>query len=96
VEKQKALSVPDVAVQFDQGGRYVLVLNDENIVQQKRIRMGQQVERMRVIEEGITAEDRVIVGGWQRARPGTQVKPVANSNQDSTRDREKKDKPNEK
>lgn len=96
VEKQKALLVPDVAVQFDQGGRYVLVLNDENIVQQKRIRMGQQVERMRVLEEGIAAADRVIVGGWQRARPGTQVKPIADRNQDGMRDREKKSKPNEK
>ena len=63
MEKRMALLIPDIAVQFDQGGRYVLVVDDENVVHQKRIKTGQQVEEMRVIEEGLTDKDRVIVTG---------------------------------
>jgi len=71
------LLVPEVAVQFDQGGRYVLTVDDKNIVQQKRIQMGESVDQMRVIEKGITPKDRVIVSGILRARPGYPVTPLA-------------------
>jgi len=77
VEKRSAILAPDVAIQFDQGGKYVLVVNKESIVEHKRVKTGEQVDRMRVIEAGITPEDRVIIGGWQRARPGSKVNPIA-------------------
>ncbi|MBI4964961.1 MAG: efflux RND transporter periplasmic adaptor subunit [Desulfomonile tiedjei] len=76
VEKRAAILVPDVAVQFDQGGKYVLVADDENIVQQRRIKMGDQVGEMRVVEQGLTPKDRVIIAGVQRARPGAKVNPT--------------------
>ena len=76
VEKRTALLIPDIAVQFDQGGKYVLLVDDENVVHQKRIKTGQQVEEMRVIEEGLTAKDRVIVTGVLQARPGSKVRPT--------------------
>jgi membrane fusion protein, multidrug efflux system len=76
VEKRTALLLPDTAVQFDQGGKYVLVVDDENVVHQKRIKTGQQVNEMRVVEEGLTAKDRVIATGVLRARPGSKVHPV--------------------
>jgi membrane fusion protein, multidrug efflux system len=76
VETRPAILVPDVAVQFDQGGKYVLVVNDENIVQQRRVKTGQLVDDMRVIEQGVTDKDRIIVTGAQRARPGFKVNPT--------------------
>jgi len=76
VEKRTALLVPDVAVQFDQGGKYVLVVGDGEVVQQKRIKMGEQVGEMRVIEQGLTSKDRVVIAGMQRARPGAKVAPT--------------------
>ncbi len=75
ISKADAFLVPDVAVMADQGGRYVLVVDKENIVHHRRVKVGQDVERMRVIEEGLTADDRVIVNGMQRARPGSKVTP---------------------
>jgi len=75
LEKRKALVVPGVAVQFAQGGNYVLVVNNENIVQLKRVKVGQNVEEMTVIDEGLTSKDRVIIMGVQRARPGSKVNP---------------------
>jgi multidrug efflux pump subunit AcrA (membrane-fusion protein) len=75
LEKRKAFVVPGVAVQFGQGGNYLLVVNDENVVQQKRVKLGQNVGEMTVIEEGIAPKDRVITMGVQRARPGSKVNP---------------------
>lgn len=81
LDKRPALLVPDLAIQFDQGGRYVLVLDNQDIVQQRRIKMGQEEKGMRVIEEGLTSEDRVIVSGIQRSRPGSLVNPTTTSQQ---------------
>jgi membrane fusion protein, multidrug efflux system len=73
VETRKVLLLPDVAVQFDQGGKYVLTVDDNNVVQQKRIKTAEQVDQMRVIAEGLTSKDRVITTGVLRARPGAKV-----------------------
>jgi membrane fusion protein, multidrug efflux system len=73
VQTRTAVMVPGVAIQFDQGGKYVLVLNEDNVVQQKRVKIGQQVETLTVIEEGLTPKDRVVINGMQRARPGSKV-----------------------
>jgi RND family efflux transporter MFP subunit len=67
------LLVPDVAVGSDQGGRYVLVVNKDNIVEQRKVEPGQLVGELRVIENGLTKDDRVVVGGIMRAIPGQKV-----------------------
>ncbi len=73
VETRQVMLIPDIAVQFDQGGKYVLAVDDNDVVQQKRIKTGEQVEEMRVIAEGLTSKDRVITTGALRARPGAKV-----------------------
>jgi RND family efflux transporter MFP subunit len=70
-----ALLVPDVAVGSDQGGRYVLVVNKENVVEQRRIEQRQLVGELRVIDSGLSKDDRVVVGGIMRAIPGQKVEP---------------------
>jgi RND family efflux transporter MFP subunit len=70
-----ALLVPDVAIGSDQGGRYVLVVNKDNIVEQRKVEPGQLVGDLRVIENGLTKDDRVIVGGIMQAIPGQKVDP---------------------
>ncbi|MEW6349830.1 MAG: efflux RND transporter periplasmic adaptor subunit [Thermodesulfobacteriota bacterium] len=77
VDKKAALLVPEVAVQFDQGGRYLLVVNEEKTVEQRRITPGRLVDEMRVVEKGLAPKDQVIVAGIQRARPGSKVNPVS-------------------
>jgi RND family efflux transporter MFP subunit len=67
--------VPDVAIGADQGGRYVLVLNADNVVEQRKIEAGQKVGSMRVILEGLKPDDRVVVDGTLRAVPGQKVDP---------------------
>jgi RND family efflux transporter MFP subunit len=72
---QNALFVPDVALGSDQAGRYLLVVNGENIVEQRKVRTGPLEDGLRVIEEGLKADDRVITAGLLRAIPGQKVDP---------------------
>jgi RND family efflux transporter MFP subunit len=74
-QQQDALLVPDVALGSDQAGRYVLVVNKDNVVEQRKVRTGALEGNLRVIEEGLTAEDRVVIGGLLRAIPGQKVDP---------------------
>jgi len=75
-QEQNALFVPDVALGADQAGRYLLVVNGENVVEQRKVRTGPlQDGGLRVIEEGLKADDRVITAGLLRAIPGQKVDP---------------------
>jgi multidrug efflux pump subunit AcrA (membrane-fusion protein) len=73
--ERNVLLIPDVALGSDQGGRYVLVASKDNVVEQRKVEIGPRVDTLRVIESGITVEDRVIVGGLLRAIPGQKVDP---------------------
>jgi RND family efflux transporter MFP subunit len=70
-----ALLVPEVALGYDQIGRYVLVVDDKNVVERRGVQVGAAFDTMRVIEDGLKGEERVIVNGLLRAIPGRQVTP---------------------
>jgi RND family efflux transporter MFP subunit len=74
-QQQGALLVPDVALGSDQAGRYVLVVNSENIVEQRKVRTGPIEGDLRVIESGLKPDDRVVIAGLLRAIPGQKVDP---------------------
>jgi multidrug efflux pump subunit AcrA (membrane-fusion protein) len=52
------------------------VVNDKDVVEQRPVKAGATVNGMRVIEEGLKADEWVVVSGIQRARPGAKVTPV--------------------
>jgi RND family efflux transporter MFP subunit len=72
---QDALLVPNRALGEDQGGRYLLVLNKDNVVERRSVQLGQLVGDLRVIESGLKQDDRVVIGELWRAAPGTKVTP---------------------
>jgi RND family efflux transporter MFP subunit len=72
---QSALLVPDSALQEDQGGRYLLVLSPDNVVQQRYVQLGELIGALRVITSGLKPDDRVVTGELWRAAPGTKVTP---------------------
>ncbi len=74
-EQAGALLVPTVALGADQSGRYVLVVNKDNVVEQRTVEIGQREGALQVIEKGLAADDRVIVSGLLRAVPGQKVDP---------------------
>ncbi|MFX5009126.1 hypothetical protein ABTB96_19805, partial [Acinetobacter baumannii] len=68
-KQENALLVPDVALGADQAGRYLLVVNNENVVEQLKVTTGQLDGELRVIETGLKPDDRVVIGGLLRAIP---------------------------
>jgi RND family efflux transporter MFP subunit len=82
-EEHRVLMVPEEALVSDQGIRHLFVLDKEDKVERRIVKLGQlqkmkldpqadEVE-MRVIEEGLKDTDRVIVAGLQRVRAGIKV-----------------------
>jgi multidrug efflux system membrane fusion protein len=67
--------VTDRAIGTDQDRKYVLVVNDQNVVEYRPVKLGPTHDGLRAIGEGLAPGDRVIVNGIQRARPGATVTP---------------------
>jgi RND family efflux transporter MFP subunit len=74
-KRENALLVTERAIGSDQSGRFLLAVNSENVVEKRPIQMGRLVDGLRVIEDGMQPDDRVVVNGLQRARPGAKVDP---------------------
>jgi len=73
--QEEALLVPDTALGSDQGGRYLLVVNGDNTVAQRKVQTGPLDDGLRVIESGLKADDRIVIAGLLRAIPGQKVDP---------------------
>jgi RND family efflux transporter MFP subunit len=72
----EALLVPDAAVGTEQARKLVMTVNAENVVTPKYVTLGQLTsDNLRAIKTGIGPDDRVIVNGLMRARPGQKVTP---------------------
>ena len=74
-ELEDQLLVPEVALGSGQGGKYLLVVDEENVVQHHPVTLGSRLGTMRVIASGLEPDDWVIVNGLLRARPGAKVTP---------------------
>ncbi|HXO71096.1 MAG TPA: efflux RND transporter periplasmic adaptor subunit [Bradyrhizobium sp.] len=74
-EQKDALLVPDAALGSDQAGRYVLAVNADNVVEQRKVQTGSLEGGLRVIESGLKGDDKVVVAGLLRAIPGQKVDP---------------------
>ncbi len=74
-DRAEALLVPDQALGADQAGRYLLIVDKDNVVQQKTVQVGQLEGSLRVITSGLSKDDLVVVTGIQRAIPGEKVSP---------------------
>jgi membrane fusion protein, multidrug efflux system len=73
----ESLLVPDRALGNNQLGRYLLVVNDKDIVDQRQVETADAVDGgLRIIKGGLTPQDRIVVSGMQRAIPGSMVKPI--------------------
>jgi RND family efflux transporter MFP subunit len=70
-----ALLVPDAAIGTEQIRKFVMVVGPDNVVANKYVTLGQLSDGLRVIKDGISADDRVIVNGLMRARAGQKVTP---------------------
>jgi multidrug efflux system membrane fusion protein len=71
----KGILVPDEAIGADQNRRIVYVVDDAGLVSTKPVRTGPRIDGYRVIREGLTGDETVVVNGLMRVRPGVTVKP---------------------
>jgi membrane fusion protein, multidrug efflux system len=72
----EALLLPDVAIATDQTRKIVFVVKDDNTVEARPVKLGPlDDDGLRIIREGLKAEDKVIIDGLQRARVGAKVSP---------------------
>jgi RND family efflux transporter MFP subunit len=74
-QEKDALLVPDTALGSDQGGRYLLVVNGDNVVEQRKVQIGPVDNGLRVIESGLKPDDRVVIAGLLRVIPGQKIDP---------------------
>jgi membrane fusion protein (multidrug efflux system) len=79
LQRPDAVVVPKRAVQQTSNGQVVWVVGDDSTAVQRPVRMGDWVGGDWVVEEGLSGGEKVIVGGFQRVRPGIKVNPVAPS-----------------
>jgi RND family efflux transporter MFP subunit len=73
---ETGLLLPEEALGFDQGGPFVLVVDDQNIVARRGVTLGPLANRQYAILAGLTVQDRVILNGQLRAIPGRPVQPI--------------------
>jgi len=67
------IALPTAALATDQAGPYVFVVTNDNLVEQRRLKLGISRDGMTVVNEGLKAGERVIVQGQQKVRNGMKV-----------------------
>jgi RND family efflux transporter MFP subunit len=75
-QEPNSLLVPDRVVASDQAGRYVFVANKDDVIEQRKVELGQQVGDLRVIEKGLSPDDRVVISGLMLVVAGQKIEPV--------------------
>lgn len=70
-----SILIPAIAIQQDLGGHFALIVDADNKVVRKNLTLGDSVKRLRIIKEGLTGKEKIIVQGIQRVREGMTVEP---------------------
>ena len=70
-----AVLIADRAIGTDQSRRFVLVVDDDNVTHYREVVPGRLAEGLRVIEQGLEPDERIVVNGLQRVRAGSAVVP---------------------
>lgn len=70
-----SILIPEKAMGTDQGQKFLYVVNDQDTVEYRQVKIGTLTDGLRVIDEGLKPGERVIVSGLQRVRPGAKVDP---------------------
>jgi RND family efflux transporter MFP subunit len=72
--EQQTLLIPDAAIASDQSNKVVFAVADDGTVSMKRVELGPITEGLRIVRSGLSPDDRIVIDGLQRARPGQKVK----------------------
>jgi len=75
-DKKNMALIPQASVQENQQGKFVLVVDQENKVAQRIVKLGRRINAMWLVESGLKENERVIIEGLQKVRNGIEVGPV--------------------
>jgi multidrug efflux system membrane fusion protein len=70
-----AVMLPDEAIGTDQANRFVYVLGPNDVPARRLVQLGPLIDGLRVVRNGLSAEDWVIIRGQQRVRPDQKITP---------------------
>ncbi|TWT37440.1 Efflux pump periplasmic linker BepF [Posidoniimonas corsicana] len=73
----EAILIPDAAVGFDQAEQFVFVVGEDNVAERRVVSIGPMSHGLRVVHEGLSKDDAVVVNGVQLVRSGAPVTPSA-------------------
>lgn len=76
-EAGQVLLINERAVGTDQDKRFVMVVDADDKAQWREVRLGASVGGLRIVQQGLAAGERIVVGGLQRVRPGAKLAPKA-------------------
>jgi len=76
-ERYKAILIPDAALVSDQSRKIVMTVNADNVIVPKVVRPGPTHDGLRIIRTGLSPDDKIVIDGLLRARPGAKVTPQA-------------------
>lgn len=74
-EKQERPVIPQSAVQENQSGRFILIVNKNDEVESRQVEMGRRMGPFWVVDSGLKAGEQIVVEGLQKVRPGVKVQP---------------------
>jgi RND family efflux transporter MFP subunit len=74
-DPHKSLMITERAVGTDQGRKFVYVVNDQNVVERRDVKLGRLSDGLQAVLEGVKPEDWIVVNGIQRVRDGAKVEP---------------------
>jgi membrane fusion protein, multidrug efflux system len=67
--------IDDKAIGTDLSSKYVLLVTETNQLEYRTVTLGEKVHGLRIVTQGLTAKDRIVINGMQKVRPGMQVEP---------------------
>jgi multidrug efflux system membrane fusion protein len=72
-DSYNAILIDERAVGNDLGKKFVLVLKPDSTLEYRPVTLGTRIDGLRVVEEGLTAADTIVVNGLQHVMPGAKV-----------------------
>lgn len=71
----EGILIDDKAVGTDLNNKFVLVVGNDGMVEYRGVTLGEKVQGLRIVTQGLAAEDKIVVNGMQRVRPKMQIEP---------------------
>lgn len=74
-DSYEGILIDEKAIGTDLNNKYVLVVNADNQLEYRAVKLGEKVNGLRIVREGLAAADRIVVNGLQRVMPSMQIDP---------------------